>query len=31
MSDRTRQGAASYLAGFFQDLDSKRIFRSCVN
>jgi hypothetical protein len=31
MSDRTRQGAANYLTGFFQDLDSGRIFRSCVN
>ena len=31
MTDRTRQNAASYLAGFFQDLDSGKIFRSCVS
>ena len=31
MTDRTRQGAANFLGGFFQDLDSGRIFRSCVN
>ncbi|HEX8841860.1 MAG TPA: hypothetical protein VF757_06125 [Sphingomicrobium sp.] len=31
MSDRTRASAASYLGGFFQDLDSGKIFRSCVN
>lgn len=31
MTDGTRQHAANFLGGFFQDLDSGRIFRSCVN
>jgi hypothetical protein len=31
MTDGTRQNAAKYLAGFFQDLDSGKIFRSCVS
>ena len=31
MTDRTRQNATNYLGGFFQDLDSGKIFRSCVN
>ena len=31
MTDRTKAGAASFLAGFFSDVDSGKIFRSCVN
>lgn len=31
MTDRTRKRAASFLDGFYRDVDSGRIFRTCVN
>jgi hypothetical protein len=31
MTERTRKRAASFLDGFYRDVDSGRIFKTCVN